>query len=68
MDPDRRLSQHNSGRASKYTRTRLPVALAYLEKVKDRSMALRRESEIKKLSRSSKLLLCSAGANIQSIR
>jgi putative endonuclease len=67
-DPDRRLSQHNTGRGSKYTRARLPVALAYLERVKDRKKALRRESEIKKLSRSSKLLLCSAYANMQSIR
>jgi predicted GIY-YIG superfamily endonuclease len=57
-DIEHRLVQHNSGVASKYTRSRLPVVLVYLEKARNRSLALRRESEIKKLSRNSKLLIC----------
>jgi len=57
---ERRLSQHSSGRASKYTRSRLPVVLCYLEHSADRGRALKREAEIKKLSRSEKLLLCSS--------
>ncbi|MDA4119107.1 MAG: GIY-YIG nuclease family protein [Thaumarchaeota archaeon] len=58
-DIKRRLVQHNSGKASKYTRSRLPVTLSYLEKTSSRSSALKRESKIKNLNRSSKLLLCS---------
>jgi len=61
---ERRLSEHNSGRGSKYTRSRLPVVLCYLEKSRDRSGALRREAEIKKLSRSQKLLLCASNPAI----
>jgi putative endonuclease len=57
-DPGRRLRQHNSGRASKYTRARLPVVLAYLESAPSRSTALRREFEIKKMNRAAKLSLC----------
>ena len=60
-DLARRLKQHLSGRASKYTRARLPVSLAYAESAGSRSRALKRESEIKKLSRSAKLLLCAGG-------
>lgn len=58
-DIERRVIQHNSGKASKYTRARLPVTIAYLEEVSGRSLALKRESKIKKLNRSSKLVLCS---------
>jgi putative endonuclease len=57
-DVNRRLHEHNSGRASKYTRSRLPVNLRYFERAKNRSVALKREYEIKRLSRSEKLLLC----------
>jgi putative endonuclease len=58
-DLKRRLSRHNSGQGSKYTRSRLPVALAYSEVLATRGEALRREIEIKRLSRNEKLLLCS---------
>jgi putative endonuclease len=57
-DVKRRLTQHNSGAGSKYTRSRLPVVLVYLERAGNRCLALRRESEIKRLNRNSKLLLC----------
>jgi putative endonuclease len=53
-DPDRRLSQHNAGTASKYTRSRRPVAMVYRETAKGHGAALRRELAIKKLSRSAK--------------
>jgi predicted GIY-YIG superfamily endonuclease len=55
---NRRLAEHNSGRGSKYTRSRFPVVLAYLEEAPSRGSALKRESEIKKLSRRGKLFLC----------
>jgi putative endonuclease len=58
-DTSKRLDLHNNGRASKYTRARLPVSVAYFESANDKRHALRRKLEIKKLSRSEKLLLCS---------
>ena len=57
-DPKRRLREHNSGRGSKYTRSRRPVSLAFLERAADRRSALRLEARIKKLARSEKLDLC----------
>src|SRR5256884_4402870 len=51
---DRRLSMHNRGRASRYTRGRLPVRLVYAEPYRDRSSASRREIEVKKMSRARK--------------
>lgn len=56
-DMTRRLAAHRSGRGAKYTRSRLPVSLAYREEAPDRSAALRREAEIKKLTRPQKLSL-----------
>ncbi|VTS02884.1 GIY-YIG nuclease family protein [Tuwongella immobilis] len=52
-----RLQQHLAGKASRYTRARLPVKLVYSEVVADRSAALRREAAIKRLSRPQKLAL-----------
>ncbi len=60
MDPSRRLEQHNQGKASKFTRSRLPVELVYLERFGTRSEALRREISIKQLSRKDKLRIISA--------
>ena len=45
---------HNSGRGAKYTKNRLPVRLVYKEYTKDKRQSLRRELEIKKLSRLAK--------------
>ena len=58
-DPERRLRQHNDGSASRYTRTRLPVRMVYLEPQIDRSSALKREAELRKLSHTQKKLLAS---------
>lgn len=60
-DIDRRVRQHNRGVASKYTRTRLPVSLVYLEEASSRGDALRREIDIKKLERAQKLKLIGGG-------
>jgi putative endonuclease len=60
IDPVRRLEQHNQGKASKFTRSRLPVELVYLERFGTRSEALRREISIKQLSRKEKLKIISA--------
>jgi putative endonuclease len=56
-DPERRLSQHNKGTASRYTRTRLPVRLVYLEPQPDRRTAMRRERAIKQMPRERKIKL-----------
>ena len=56
-DLPKRLKAHAAGRASKYTRSRLPLRLAYSEPQRSKSAALKREATIKKLSRQAKLLL-----------
>lgn len=56
-DPIQRERVHNAGKGAKYTRTRLPVALVYLECFPSRSAAQQREAQIKQLSRTQKLLL-----------
>jgi putative endonuclease len=53
-----RIATHNAGRGAKYTRGRLPVTLVYRERTQGRGAALRREHEIKRLSKAAKLLLC----------
>ena len=53
-DLDRRVAQHRAGRASRYTRSRLPVRLVYVEGCGTRSAALRREAAVKRLSRVAK--------------
>jgi len=54
LDIDRRVKEHNLGRASKYTRGRLPVECVYLEHLATISAALQREITIKRLNRASK--------------
>ena len=56
----RRLRAHQSGRGTKYTRSRLPVELVYREPAADRSAALRREAAIKAMTRAEKLALLAA--------
>ena len=53
-DPERRLKQHNKGTGSRYTRSRLPVKMVYLEPQPDRTTAMKRERAIKRLSRERK--------------
>lgn len=56
-DLNRRCRQHNAGRASRYTRGRLPVELVYQESQASQGLALKREAAIKALSRREKDLL-----------
>lgn len=53
-DPSRREKEHNAGRGAKYTRSRRPVKLIYVEEQPDRSSAQKRESAIKNFSRKRK--------------
>jgi len=54
-----RIEKHNMGKGARYTRSRRPVRLAYAERVEDRSSALRREWEIKQMSKRKKEELAS---------
>jgi len=56
-DLERRVREHNSGTGSRFTRSRLPVAVVYKEEAPSRSEALRRERAIKGMPRSEKLRL-----------
>jgi putative endonuclease len=56
-DPERRLSQHNTGKGAKYTSTRRPVKMVYLEEQPDRRSAMKRELAIKAMKRSQKMKL-----------
>ena len=49
-----RLRKHRQGRASRYTRSRLPVRLVWFRKVATWSEALREEYRIKRLRRALK--------------
>ncbi len=55
VDLNRRLTAHQRGAASKYTRARLPVRVIYQEAHHTRSSALRREALIKTLTHEDKL-------------
>jgi putative endonuclease len=57
-DIEKRLLAHNAGEGAKYTRGRTPVVMIYHENCADKSTALKREIQIKRLSRSKKLALC----------
>jgi putative endonuclease len=57
---DRRLTAHNAGSASKYTRARRPVRLVWVESCPDRATASRREAAVKALPRALKLALAEA--------
>ena len=53
-DIAKRLAQHRAGRASRYTRARLPVDLVWSREVESLSAALREEMRIKSLPRNRK--------------
>ncbi len=56
-DLDRRIEQHNAGKASRYTRVRRPVKLVYDEVCSTRAAALVRECKVKEMTRKKKLSL-----------
>ena len=56
---ENRIKTHNFGKGGKYTRSRLPVELVYSESFETKQEAMKREREIKKLSRIEKEKLIS---------
>ena len=51
---EKRLAAHRAGKGAKYTRGRGPLELVYTEEVPDKPAALRRELQIKKMTRPQK--------------
>ena len=56
-DLERRLKAHNEGKGAKYTKVRRPVEIVYYESFETKQEAMRREYEIKQLTRKQKELL-----------
>ena len=61
-DVARRVAEHNgdTGLGARYTRSRRPVELVYVEAAANRAEAARREAAIKRLDRACKLALCAS--------
>lgn len=57
-DLKKRLETHQSGKGAKYTRSRLPVSLAYFETFETKREAQSREWHLKRLSHEEKAHLC----------
>lgn len=56
-DLEKRLDAHNKGLGAKYTKARLPLKLKYYEEFKTKEEAMKREYEIKQMTRKEKELL-----------
>jgi len=58
-DLERRAKEHNWDLPwwAKYTKWRWPVEIVYFEEIENRSLASKREIEIKKISKKNKILL-----------
>jgi len=56
-DVERRFAEHAAGKGSKYVHARGTNCIRYSEQYADKGAALKREIQIKQLSRSAKLLL-----------
>lgn len=61
-DPEKRLRAHNSGKGSKYTRSRLPVEIVHLEEFDTKEEAMSREQHIKHMTRQQKQALIDGSA------
>jgi putative endonuclease len=57
-DPERRLKEHNTGKGSKYTRSRIPCFLMKSWEVANRSVASKLELKIKSLTKKEKTSVC----------
>lgn len=52
---EKRIKMHSNGTGAKYTKGRGPVKLVYSEVFEDKRSAMKREYEIKKMTRKAKL-------------
>lgn len=65
---EKRVQVHNQGKGAKYTKPRLPVEVVYYEMFESKEEAMRREYEIKKLSRKQKEVLILEGHKSDDMR
>lgn len=56
-DLEKRIRTHQAGQGGKYTRSRLPVRLAYFEELPDKQAAMSREWHLKRLTHKQKLAI-----------
>ena len=56
-DVEKRFNAHQSGKGAKYTRGRAPLQLRYTEVCDDHSAALKREIQVKNLTKTQKMQL-----------
>ena len=63
-DLDKRVKTHQSGQGGRYTRSRLPVKLVYFETYPTKQEAMRREYEIKHMSRKKKEEVIQLGTGV----
>ena len=63
-DVKKRVHMHNAKKGAKYTKSRTPVKLVYLEEADTKQQAMRREAQIKRLSRQQKEQLIKQGKDI----
>lgn len=53
-DVEKRFEKHKSGKGARYTRSHLPLEIVYVEEFENKSDALKREHEIKSMTKSQK--------------
>lgn len=56
-DLQKRIKMHSIGKGAKYTRGRCPIKLVYFEEFETKTLAMKREYEIKRLRREEKINL-----------
>lgn len=56
-DVGRRFAMHMSGKGASYTRSHKPIKVVYTEELVDKSAALKREAQLKKITHRQKEML-----------
>jgi len=64
-DPLKRFKEHASGKGGRYTRSHKPVKMVYLERTLNRSKAMKREAQIKRMKKQDKLSLIKGHPELQ---
>jgi len=54
-DPKKRFVEHKNGKGGRYTRSHKPIKILYTEELPNKSVALKRELQIKSWSRKKKI-------------
>jgi len=62
-EPKRRFGEHQNGNGAKYFYARKPLQIVYLEALQNRSLASKREAQIKKLKAKQKRQLITSDQN-----